>query len=124
VSDLPRFYAEATRVLRPRGRLIVSEYHPVRRVWDDTRKDLELSHNYFDLGPHVYDRAEETPGAAPGTVPSYEYHWTISQYVMSVLDAGCELIAVDEFGDQAQSHEQGPSLVGLPECLLIVAGKK
>ena len=33
VSDLRRFYGEAARILKPDGLLIVSEYHPFRRVW-------------------------------------------------------------------------------------------
>jgi len=33
VSDLRRYYTEAARILKPAGRLIVSEYHPFRRVW-------------------------------------------------------------------------------------------
>lgn len=108
----------------PSGRLVVSEYHPVRRIWDDTKRGLEIRFNYFDLGPHQYDRAEDIPDAVPGSLPSYEYHWTISQYLMAVLNAGCELVAVEEFGDQPEAREQGPSLAGLPRCLLIVARRK
>lgn len=43
---------------------------------------------------------------------------------MTILNAGCELVAVDEFGNQQESHEEGPSLAGLPGSLLIVAQKK
>ena len=33
VSDITRLFAEAARVLRPGGLLVVNEYHPIRRMW-------------------------------------------------------------------------------------------
>ncbi len=124
VSDLRRYYAEAARILRPGGLFLVNEYHPFRRIWDEAAPHLTVRWGYFDQGPDQYDRAEGIPGAAPGSLPAYEYHWTVSQYIMAVLEAGCELLAVDEFGDQPEGHERGPSLAGLPRCLLIVARRR
>ena len=48
VSELKRYYAEAARILRPGQLLIVSEYHPFRRVWTASTTGLELGFNYFD----------------------------------------------------------------------------
>src|SRR5713101_2214348 len=59
VSDLRRYYREAARVLKPNGRLIVSEYHPFRRVWKDSPNRLELGFNYFDRGPHCFEVASD-----------------------------------------------------------------
>jgi ubiquinone/menaquinone biosynthesis C-methylase UbiE len=42
IADLRRCYAEAARILKPDGRLIVSEYHPFRRVWKRTTSGLEV----------------------------------------------------------------------------------
>ena len=124
VSDLRTYYAEAVRILKPGGLFIVNEYHPVRRIWDDTQDHLAIRFNYFDLGPHQWDRADDVPGAEPGSLPSFEFHWTVSQYLMAVLDAGCDLVAVDEVGDQPEAHERGALMAGLPGCLLIVARKR
>ena len=124
VSDLAAFYAEAARVLAPGGMLMVSEYHPFRRIWDDTKPELEVRFNYFDTGPQQWDWTDEIQGEGRVTRPSYEFHWTVSQYMTAVLDAGCEIVAVDEFDDRPHSHETGPSLAGLPGCLLIVARKR
>jgi SAM-dependent methyltransferase len=41
VSNLLRYYGEAVRVLKPGGLLIVSEYHPFRRVWKKPLGHLE-----------------------------------------------------------------------------------
>lgn len=122
VSNLRRYYAEAVRILKPGGLFIVNEYHPFRRIWAYHEDRLELEYGYFDRGPHAYDRSDEVPGAEPGSLPSYEFHWTVSDFLSAVLDAGCDLISLQELGDARQSWET-PNLVGLPEDLLIVGRK-
>jgi SAM-dependent methyltransferase len=54
VSDLTRYYGEAARILKPDRLLIVSEYHPFRRVWSRSASDLKVGINYFDRGPHRF----------------------------------------------------------------------
>jgi SAM-dependent methyltransferase len=122
VSDLWRFYAEAVRILRPGGLFIVNEYHPFRRIWAYHEDRLEVEFSYFDRGPHSYDRSDEVPGAEPGSLPSYEFHWTVSDFLSAVRSAGCNLIALQELGDGRQGWET-PDLAGLPEDLLIVGRK-
>jgi SAM-dependent methyltransferase len=123
VSDLQRYYSEAVRILKPGGLFIVNEYHPFRRVWAYEEDRLELEYGYFDRGPHAYDRSDEVPGAEPGSLPSYEFHWTISDFLGAVLGAGCELVAFAELGDGRQGWET-PDLTGLPQDMLIVGRKK
>ena len=52
VSDLKRYYAEAARILKPERLLVVSEYHPFRRVWSKATTRLDVGFGYFDRGPH------------------------------------------------------------------------
>jgi len=59
---------------------------------------------------------------ASGPLKSYEHHWTIADYLNSVIGAGCRILAVDEFGEDVGDWE-GALLAGLPEFLLIVARK-
>ena len=120
VSDLEQYYREAARILKPGGLFIVNEYHPFRRIWKERPDGLEVEFSYFDRGPHEWDRAEEIPGAASGSLPQYEFHWTVSQFLSAVLEAGCDVLLVDEFGDQPEDWEVAP-LAGLPQSLLIVA---
>jgi SAM-dependent methyltransferase len=123
VSNLRRYYAEAVRILKPGGLFIVNEYHPFRRIWAYTEDRFELEYGYFDRGPHVYDRSDEVPGAEPGSFPSFEFHWTVSDLLEAVLGAGCELVTLQELGDERQGWET-PNLTGLPEDLLIVGRKR
>jgi SAM-dependent methyltransferase len=123
VSDLRRFYSEAARILRPGGWLIVSEYHPFRRVWKDCPDRLELAYNYFDRGPRQYPVSADLFDTRPGDLTQFEFHWTVADYVSAVLDAQCELVHVEEFGDTSEEWEGAP-LAGLPARLLLVGRRR
>ncbi len=123
ISDLKAYYAEAVRILKTGGTFLVHEYHPFRRIWKERPDRLEIETGYFNRGPYQYDRSEDAPGAEPGSLPSYEFHWTVGNFVQAILDGGCELLALKEWGDQPQSWEQIP-LEGLPASLLLVGRKR
>ena len=115
VSDLRKFYREATRILQLSGLLIVSEYHPFRRIWRATKDRLELESDYFHRGPYSYD----VPGGK-----GHEFQWTVSDYIAAVMDAGCELLAVEEFGSGSDGDWEVSPVAGLPRVLLVVGRKR
>ena len=123
VSDLGAYYAEAARILRPDGLFMIAEYHPFRRLWRESRDALAVEHPYFARGPYPYDETADVLHPAPGPFRSYEFHWTVSDYINAVLKAGCRLSEVHEFGESVAEWEGAP-LHGLPESLLIVARKE
>lgn len=123
VSDLKTYYSEGCRILRAGGIFMVGEYHPFRRIWQDSPDSLKMAFRYFDRGPHEYDRSEDVPGTPAGSLPSYEFHWTVSDYVTALLNAGCDLVALDEFGDELQRWEYA-LMAGLPYYLLLVGRKR
>jgi SAM-dependent methyltransferase len=122
VSDITTYYAEAARILRPNGLFIVSEYHPFRRIWKESQDQLAVESSYFERGPFEYAVTEEILRPEPGSMKSYEFHWTISDYINAVLKSGCYLLDTDEFGTDVADWEEAP-MHGLPEFLLIVARK-
>jgi SAM-dependent methyltransferase len=123
VSDLDRYYSEAARILKPGGLFMVCEYHPFRRVWKESDKVLSVQYPYFDRGPFEFDASSDVlAGAKPGTFKTYEFHWTIADFINAVLKAGCCVLRVDEFGDGREGWENA-EVGGLPEFLLIVARK-
>ena len=52
VSDIHKYYAEAVRILKSDGPLVVNEYHPVRRMWLDGDGE-QPCHRYFNRGPNI-----------------------------------------------------------------------
>jgi SAM-dependent methyltransferase len=122
VSDLETYYAEAVRILRPGGLFLVNEYHPFRRVWRDSKDALVVESRYLDRGPYEYSSSADVLRPGPGTVKSYEFHWTIADYLNAVLKTGCRIESVDETGEDVASWEGAP-MQGLPEFFLMVARK-
>jgi SAM-dependent methyltransferase len=119
VSDLQRYYGEAARILRPDGLLIVSEYHPFRRVWSRSASDLKVGINYFDRGPHRFEAATDVLYPEPGDLEQFEFHWTVADYIGAILAAGYRLVHTEEFGDTCEKWEGAP-MAGLPGSLLLV----
>lgn len=121
VADLGRYYGEAARILKPGGRLIVSEYHPFRRVWRSGPgvDRLEVAYDYFNRGPHRFEAAPDVLDQAPGSLEQFEFHWTVADYLCALLAAGCSLAHAEEFGDTRDDWEAAP-LQGLPKFLLLV----
>jgi SAM-dependent methyltransferase len=119
VADLRRYYAEAARILAPGGRLIVSEYHPFRRVWKRPADTLEVGVNYFDRGPHRHTVGPDALYPVPGELEQFNFHWTVADYISAILASGCELIHAEEFGDASGTWEGAP-MTGLPKSLLLV----
>ena len=122
VTDLVKYYAEAARILAPDGLLVISEYHPFRRIWKESKTTLSVKSRYLDRGPFEYDYTDNVLSREIGSLKSYEYHWTVADYLNSVISSGCRILFVDEFGEYVGDWEGAP-LDGLPEFLLIVARK-
>ncbi|MCY3770409.1 MAG: class I SAM-dependent methyltransferase [Gemmatimonadetes bacterium] len=123
VADLWRYYSEGIRILKPGGLFMVNEYHPFRRLWKHSAGPLKQEYPYFDCGPFTYDRSEELPeGTEP--LPSYEFHWTVSEMTRALLEGGCELLAMEEYGDGRQPWEGDAPLENMPTNLVLVGRKK
>ena len=115
VADVERYYAEAVRILRQGGLLIVNDYHPLRRMWIGSSGPTPC-HRYFNRGPYEYQSNEG--------LPQFEFHWTVSDHIQAVLDAGCALLWVDEHGEHVEDENwTKANLDKLPAYLLIVGRK-
>ena len=120
VADLETYYSEAVRILEPAGLFIVNEYHPFRRIWQESKETLAVETRYLERGPFEYDLSDDILRPGPGTLKSYEFHWTVADYINAVMKAGCHLLMVDEYGEEVFDWEGAP-MHGLPEFLLIIA---
>ncbi len=119
VADLVTYYAQAARILRPNGLFVVNEYHPFRRIWRESPDAMVVESAYLERGPFEYDLNDDVLRPEPGPLKSYEFHWTVADYLNAILSAGCCLLFVDEYGEHVDDWEGAP-MHGLPEFLLII----
>ena len=115
VSDIQEYYSEAARILRPRGRLVVNDYHPIRRMWLDADGAMPR-HRYLNRGPYRYTSDQG--------LPTFEYHWTVSDHIQAVVDGGCIIVKVDEHVEKIEDESwMEADLDKLPAYLMIVGRK-
>ncbi len=122
VSDLYRYYGEALRILRRDGRFLVNEYHPVRRIWRDRSDRLEVERSYFDRAVQMYETNASLFNSGPGLFLSYEFHYTIADFIKAIGAAGGQIHAFEEWSDHQEGWEGAP-LKGLPHWLMLGAVK-
>lgn len=123
LEDIDRFYAEVYRILGPGGRLIVTEYHPVRRIWKQEPGHPRAECSYFDRR-RTRDEDELIPDPnAPGlTLGRFDFSWTVSDHFGALAAVGFRVSALEEVGDVHQKWEI-PNLKGLPEQLVLAADR-
>ena len=122
VSDLRAFYRQAVRILKPGGLFLVTEYHPLRRIFKNGPERLEVESSYLDRGPFRYEVSEELFDLKAGELEQFEYNWTIADFYAAMTEPGCTLVALDEIGDEAEDWETS-NFRGLPQVILLAARK-
>lgn len=149
ISDLWKYYAEASRLLVPGGLFVMSEAHPVRQMWSNVEwfarentmdgkegGDLpEADYSYFDRGPHQYTYDPATGTATAHVDPErkgvsdpehvqYTSQWTVSDYLMAMIDAGFEIVHVHETPTGNQDRWRENRFHALPGGLHVIGKKK
>ncbi len=120
VPDLGRLYAELYRILGPAGRLVVTEYHPVRRIWKQEPGHPRVRYSYFERCREREEGSQSDPGTGSAGLERYDYQWTIADHFYYLTQAGFHVTALEEIGD-VREHWEVPNLKGLPEQLILAA---
>lgn len=111
LSDLTSWAQGIARVLRPDGRLVVVDFHP---LWGVIEEDWSITSSYFAGGPQTWSEGvgDYVAMAREGLVPwgfeegvrdfrnphaGHEFQWTVADIVTAVLDAGLTLEALREY---------------------------
>jgi SAM-dependent methyltransferase len=99
MPDLPAFFTAVADLLRPGGRLVIYETHPMLEMFDPTADDpFRPAFSYFRTDAVVDTAAITYDGSNPGPAP--ESHWfihTMSAILQAAIDAGLGVKKVQEF---------------------------
>jgi len=96
LPDMDRWAAIVTRYLRPGGRLVFVEFHPVVWMFDDTF--TRVAYNYFNDGP-IVEYEEGTYADKKARIGQDQVWWnhSLDEVIGSLLRHGMELTAFREF---------------------------
>ena len=112
LSDLTRWAQGVSAVLKPGGRLVLVDFHPLERIFD---RDLQVVASYFPreridtLAEGVIDYLTRSPGKVtpfayePGVEhfenphPAHLFRWTLGEILTAIGQAGLRLKRLQEY---------------------------
>lgn len=99
MPDLPRFLEIVAGLLRPGGRLLIYETHPMLEMFEPEADDpFRVASSYFRKEPFVQTAAITYDGSTPDDVPaSFWFVHTLADIVQGAVDAGLRLKALHEY---------------------------
>lgn len=129
MPDLPEFFSLATRLLKPRGLLVVHEEHPVMNMFEpDGERPFEPVNSYFRTEPFVESAAIVYHGeAAPEVGAHYWFVHTLAEVITAILAAGLTLDTFREYPHNISAAEfdlyESRAGIELPMSYVLVARK-
>ncbi len=123
LPDLDRWAATIHRLLKPSGRLIVRDGHPVIACVEVRDGSIELIEDYFDRRPEASTGWRHFTGGEDTPETKWEWTWPLGDIVTSVAQAGLQIERLAEspstatwrFGDDLEAVQR------LPGEFLLVA---
>jgi SAM-dependent methyltransferase len=115
-SDLDEFSRKLHDLLKPGGKLILNDFHPIRKIFKvkdifvDREDALELTGDYFDDGLHLDAVAHEKyfPENERAAFPKCRLrYWTMGEIITSLAACGFVIRQLDE-GPRFDSHKNIP----------------
>ncbi len=101
LDDLPRWAEIVAHFLRPGGRFVILEGHPLAWIFDDERTDpdLRVAYSYFEAAEALLieqDRVYSDP-ETPVETRTFEWSHSLREILGSLLRAGLTIEHFDEY---------------------------
>ncbi len=85
IADVAGVFREVSRILKPGGSYVFYDIHPFMRPWKDQVSPIEMEKSYWETGPFRVSEEE-----------SYEFHWTLSDLLNPLWEAGLTITRIVE----------------------------
>ncbi len=125
IPDLDRWAAPVQQLLRPGGRLICREEHPVIGCVEVRDGSIALTEDYFERQPQPATGWLHFPGGESAPETYWGFTWTLGEIITSLAQAGLRIERLAEFPSTAtwRFGDDLPRLQKLPGSFLLVASK-
>ena len=125
LPDLDRWAATIHGLLKPSGRLIVREGHPVIACVEVHEGSIAIVEDYFDRQPEASTGWCHFTGGEDAAETKWEWTWTIGNIVTSVARAGLTIERLEEFPSTAtwRFGDDLEAVQRLPGEFLLIARK-
>ncbi|MCY3784369.1 MAG: class I SAM-dependent methyltransferase [Chloroflexi bacterium] len=125
LPSLDRWAATINDLLKPSGRLIVREEHPVIARVEVREGAIAIVNDYFDRQPEASTGWCHFPGAADAPETKWDWTWPLGDIITSVAQAGLRVERLTEFPSTAawRFGDDLERLQKLPGSYLFVASK-
>ncbi len=124
IPDLERYFQVVRRLLRPGGRLIIYEEHPILDMFEPGAPDpMRLYHSYFKEQPYIdQDGLDYYGHTTYESLPTYWFHHKLSDIFSAILGQGLAIQAFEEYPRDLSNVfaylEQQPAMPPLSYALL------
>ena len=96
LPDMDKWAAVINHFLKPGGKFVFAEFHPVIWMYDDNFK--EIAYSYFNTGPIIeMDTGTYTDREAPITNQSVGWNHSQSEVINSLIKQGLTIEAFNEY---------------------------
>jgi SAM-dependent methyltransferase len=93
LPDVQAWGKVVARFLRPGGRFVIVENHPIATCFEEVDGRLELTHPLFSSEPYEEESTETyaEPGRSLPPRRNYQWAWTVGGMVGALIDAGLRI---------------------------------
>ena len=125
LPDLQAWATIVAQLLKPSGRLILDEEHPIASCLEVQEGVIRIVDDYFGRRPEIYSGWSHFSGADHATQKKYEFTWPLGDVVTALARAGLRVELLEERPSQAQWRfgDQLSQVARIPGEYLLVARK-
>ncbi|HEU0295102.1 MAG TPA: class I SAM-dependent methyltransferase [Anaerolineales bacterium] len=125
LPDLQRWARIIVQLLKPSGRIVIDESHPIAGCMEVQNGQVRFVEDYFGRKPEMYVGWSHFSGAENAVEKKYEFMWPLGDIVTALAQAGLRIELLEERPSQAQWRfgDKLNEVARIPGEYLLVARK-
>jgi SAM-dependent methyltransferase len=125
--DLNDYFAVVSRLLKPSGKILLFEIHPIAYMfdYDFDKQNYDSLVSYFDKRPHSYPNGLDYVGGKKyESSECFSFLHKISDIINAILQSGITIQSFEEYNLEMENNESALDMDKFPLSYLIVGEKK